>query len=42
MSQSKLSEIHCFSYGVCEHETHSDLCFEVKQIQYTPEFHHTI
>lgn len=31
LSQSKLSEKHWISYGTCEHETHSDLCFGVKQ-----------
>ena len=30
------------SYGVCEHKTRSDLCFEAKQIQYTLEFHRII
>mgnify|MGYP007058664662 CR=1 FL=1 len=27
---------------VCEHVIHSGLCFEVKQIQFAPEFHHII
>lgn len=30
--------MHCTSYGACEHETLSDLNFEVKQIQFAPEF----
>jgi len=33
------SEIHCISNGVCEHKIHSDLCFEVKWIQFAPESH---
>ena len=37
-----LSKMHCISYGACEHETPSGLCFEVKQIQFAPEFHHII
>lgn len=27
---------------MCEHETLTDLCFEGKQIQWAPEFHHII
>ena len=27
LSQPKLNEMHCISYGVCEQETRSDLCF---------------
>ena len=36
--------MHCYSvsYGACEHKMHADLCFEVKQILFTPEFHHII
>ena len=41
--QSKLSKMHCIvCYGAHEHETHSGLHFEVKQIQFAPEFHHII
>ena len=36
------SKMHCISYGAHEHETPSGLCFEVKQIQFAPEFHHII
>ena len=31
LSQSKLRKIYCISYGACELETCSDLCFEAKQ-----------
>ena len=34
LSQPKLSKMHCISYGACEHETRSDLCFEVKETQF--------
>ena len=29
-------------YDACEHETRLDLCFEAKQVQSAPEFHHII
>lgn len=29
-SQSEPSEMDCISYGACEHETRTDLCYEVK------------
>ena len=32
LSQSKLSKMHFSRNGAREHETRSDLCFEVKQI----------
>ena len=40
LNQSKLSKMHCIRYGASEHETRSGLCFEAKQIQFAPEFHH--
>ena len=41
-SQSEPSEFICISYGACEHQTGTDLCYEVKQTQFPPEFHHLI
>ena len=38
LSQSKFSEIHYISYAVCELETHSDICFELIQIQFALKF----
>jgi len=35
-----LSKMHCICYGVLEHKRRSGLCFEVKQIQFTAEFHY--
>ena len=40
LNQSKLSKMHCISYGAREHKTRSGLCFEVKQIQFTVDFHY--
>ena len=37
-SQSNLIEIHYISYAVCELETHSDMCFELMQIQFALKF----
>ena len=34
LSQSELSEMLCISYGMCEHEMHTDLCFEAKLVQF--------
>ena len=42
LSQSKLRNMHYISFGACEHEIRSDLCFEAKQIQSAPKFHHII
>ena len=42
LSQSDLTEMHCISYGAHEHDMHTDLCFEVKQIQFAQEFHDKI
>lgn len=41
-NQWEPSEIRCISNGACEHETRTDLCYEVKQIQFLPEFRHII
>ena len=41
-SQSKLSKMHCISYGECENKTSADLCFEAQQIQSAQEFHDII
>ena len=38
LSQSKFSEIHYISYAVCAVETHSDICFELIQIQFALKF----
>ena len=38
LSQSELSEMHYISYGACEHETRTDLCFEAKKIKLEPGF----
>ena len=42
VSQPKLNKMQCISFGACEHETRSDLCFEAKQIQSAPKFYHII
>ena len=42
LSKLKLCEVHCISYGACEPETRTELCFEAKQIQFAPGCYHII
>lgn len=39
---SESEPMTCFSSGVCEHETHTELCSEAKQIQFSLKFNHII
>ena len=40
LSQSEHSELYCIGYGTCEHETSTDLGFQVKKKkQFEPDFH---
>lgn len=42
LSHSELTEMHFTSYGMNEHKTWTDLCFEVKKIKFALEFPHII
>lgn len=42
LSHSELTEMHFTSYGMNEHKTCTDLCFEVKQVKFALEFPHII
>ena len=42
LSHSELTEMHFTSYGMNEHKTCPDLCFEVKQVKFALEFPHIV